>query len=74
MPGDNVEAKLKLNFPLPVEKGLRFALREGGKTIAAGVVSEVLADEPGDELIKGKAKKKKWSLYLFIHLSINCFI
>lgn len=49
MPGDNVNAKLKLNFPLPVENGLRFALREGGKTIAAGVVSKVLPDEAGDD-------------------------
>lgn len=45
MPGDNVKAKLKLNFPLPVEPGLRFALREGGRTIAAGVISKVLPDE-----------------------------
>jgi len=30
MPGDNVKARLRLNFPLPVEAGLRFALREGG--------------------------------------------
>lgn len=58
MPGDNVSAKLKLNFPLPVEPGLRFALREGGRTIAAGVISKVLPDEKGDELLDGRKKKK----------------
>lgn len=65
MPGDNVTAKLKLNFPLPVIEGLRFALREGGKTIAAGVVSKVLPDEPGDELVPER-KKKKWLGLFFI--------
>ncbi len=49
--GDNVSAKLKLNFPLPVEEGLRFALREGGKTIAAGVISKVLPEDKEDSLI-----------------------
>jgi len=46
MPGDNLTAKLVLNFPLPVTTGLRFALREGGKTIAAGVISKILPDDP----------------------------
>ena len=44
MPGDNIDAKFKLTFPLPIQKGDRFALREGGKTVAAGVITNV----PGD--------------------------
>lgn len=56
MPGDNVEAELHLNFPLPVEPGLRFAMREGGRTIAAGVISEVMDDS---DLPEVKDRKKK---------------
>lgn len=56
MPGDNLVSKLKLNFPLPVEIGQRFALREGHKTIAAGVVSKILPDDPGDEKAKTVSK------------------
>lgn len=41
-PGDNVTIKGKLHFPLTISKGARFALREGGKTIAAGVVTDIL--------------------------------
>lgn len=42
MPGDNLTATFELMFPLPLETGQRFALREGGRTIGAGVVSKVL--------------------------------
>ena len=42
MPGDNVKVQMKLNFPITISKGARFALREGGKTIAAGIVSDIL--------------------------------
>lgn len=43
-PGDNLSIRAKLHFPLTITKGSRFALREGGKTIAAGVVTEILPD------------------------------
>jgi len=46
MPGDNLTVALKLNFPLPIIKGQRFALREGGKTVAAGVITKLLEDDP----------------------------
>ena len=49
MPGDNLTVGMKLNFPLPILKGQRFALREGGKTVAAGVITKLLEDDP-DEL------------------------
>jgi len=42
MPGDNVEITAELITPIALEKELRFAIREGGKTVGAGVVSEVL--------------------------------
>jgi len=41
MPGDNVTINVELITPIAMEKGLRFAIREGGRTIGAGVVSEV---------------------------------
>ncbi len=43
MPGDNVKAKVKLITPVALEEGLRFAIREGGHTVGAGVVSKVIA-------------------------------
>jgi len=41
MPGDNVTVEVELITPIAIEKGLRFAIREGGRTVGAGVVSEV---------------------------------
>ncbi|MDY6028638.1 MAG: elongation factor Tu, partial [Acidaminococcaceae bacterium] len=41
MPGDNVTMKVELITPIAIEKGLRFAIREGGRTVGAGVVAEV---------------------------------
>jgi elongation factor Tu len=43
MPGDNVNVEVKLIAPVAMEKGLRFAIREGGRTIGAGRVTEVIA-------------------------------
>ena len=43
MPGDNISATFELITAIPLEKGLKFALREGGRTVGAGVVSETLA-------------------------------
>ncbi len=42
MPGDNVEIIVKLIAPVALEKGMRFAIREGGRTIGAGTISEIL--------------------------------
>ena len=41
MPGDNVELKVELITPIAMEEGLRFAIREGGRTVGAGVVAEI---------------------------------
>lgn len=41
MPGDNVKVEVKLIHPIAMEPGLRFAIREGGRTVASGVVSEI---------------------------------
>ena len=42
MPGDNVSLEVKLLNPIAMEKGLRFAIREGGRTVGAGQVTEIL--------------------------------
>lgn len=42
MPGDNVEITVKLIAPIAMEKGMRYAIREGGRTIGAGTVSEII--------------------------------
>jgi elongation factor Tu len=42
MPGDNVELTVDLITPVALEKGLRFAIREGGRTVGAGTVSEII--------------------------------
>jgi elongation factor Tu len=42
MPGDNVELNVELITPIAMEKGLRFAIREGGKTIGAGTITEIV--------------------------------
>jgi elongation factor Tu len=43
MPGDNVKVEVKLINPIAMEEGLRFAIREGGRTVGAGVVSKIIA-------------------------------
>jgi elongation factor Tu len=42
MPGDNVEMEVVLITPIAMELQLRFAIREGGKTVGAGVISEII--------------------------------
>jgi len=41
MPGDNVELSVSLIKPIAMEEGLRFAIREGGRTVGAGVVTAI---------------------------------
>ena len=43
MPGDNAKVKVKLIAPVALEEGLRFAIREGGKTVGAGAVTKIIA-------------------------------
>jgi elongation factor Tu len=43
MPGDNVSLEVELIIPIAMEKESRFAIREGGRTVGAGVVTEVIA-------------------------------
>ncbi|MBI5788426.1 MAG: elongation factor Tu, partial [Candidatus Schekmanbacteria bacterium] len=43
MPGDNVTVEAELITPIAMEKELRFAVREGGHTVGAGVISEIIA-------------------------------
>ena len=44
MPGDNIKMEIELITPIAIEKGLRFAIREGGRTVGSGVVSEIIED------------------------------
>jgi elongation factor Tu len=43
MPGDNVQMEIELIQPIAMDQGLRFAIREGGRTVGSGVVAEVIA-------------------------------
>jgi elongation factor Tu len=42
MPGDNISLEIELHTPVAMEKGLRFAIREGGRTVGAGTITEIL--------------------------------
>jgi elongation factor Tu len=42
MPGDNVNLVIDLITPIAMDKGLRFAIREGGRTVGAGTVTEII--------------------------------
>jgi elongation factor Tu len=42
MPGDNVNLEIELIAPIAMEKGVRFAIREGGRTVGAGTVTEII--------------------------------
>jgi elongation factor Tu len=42
MPGDNVEMTIELIQPIAMDQGLRFAIREGGRTVGSGVVAEII--------------------------------
>ena len=41
MPGDNVEMEVEIITPIAIEQGLRFAIREGGRTVGAGAVARI---------------------------------
>ena len=42
MPGDNIDMEITLITPIAIEEGLRFAIREGGRTVGSGVVTKVI--------------------------------
>ncbi len=42
MPGDNTNLEVELIQPIAMEKGLRFAIREGGRTVGAGSITDIL--------------------------------
>jgi len=44
MPGDNIDMEIKLITPIAIEQGLRFAIREGGRTVGSGVVANIIED------------------------------
>jgi elongation factor Tu len=55
MPGDNIEIVVELHSTIACEEGLKFAIREGGKTVGAGVVTKILEDK----VESGKSAPKK---------------
>lgn len=61
MPGDNLSVKMRLNHPLPMENGILFALREGGKTIGHGVITKIL-DNKAISADVGRTTKAKWAM------------
>ena len=50
MPGDNVNLTVELIAPIAMEKGVRFAIREGGRTVGAGTVTEILRVEVNEKI------------------------
>jgi elongation factor Tu len=42
MPGDNIQMEIELISPIAIEEGLRFAIREGGRTVGSGVVTKII--------------------------------
>ena len=44
MPGDHVEMEVTLITPIAIEEGLRFAIREGGRTVGSGAVAKIITD------------------------------
>ncbi|MDP7650930.1 MAG: elongation factor Tu, partial [Rhodospirillales bacterium] len=42
MPGDNISVEIELIAPIAMDEGLRFAIREGGRTVGAGVVASII--------------------------------
>ena len=42
MPGDNIKMSIKLILPVALEEGMRYAIREGGRTVGAGVITKIL--------------------------------
>jgi elongation factor Tu len=60
MPGDNIKVDVELVSPIACEAGLRFAIREGGKTVGAGVVTAILSEvaaKKDDKAAAAPAKK-----------------
>ena len=57
MPGDNIKLKMRMNVPLAIIKGMRFAIRESGSTIGHGIVTGVLDDDAIPKDIKRTIKK-----------------
>lgn len=60
LPGDNLQCRFKLDFPLPINVGMNFALREGGKTVASGLITNLPGDTREDfKEEEARVSKKK---------------
>ena len=58
MPGDNIKIKGELITPVAMDEGLRFAIREGGRTVGAGVVSKILKVTESEQGKRERARLK----------------
>jgi elongation factor Tu len=59
MPGDHTNITVDLIYTMPIEKGLRFTIREGGKTIGAGIIIETIEEKDDKKTAKGAAAAAK---------------
>jgi elongation factor Tu len=70
MPGDNVNLVVNLITPIAMEQGLRFAIREGGRTVGAGVVAGIIESSPGSssrKMAEAQAPKIRIRMKAFDH-------
>ena len=56
MPGDNTNMEIELIQPIAMDQGLRFAIREGGRTVGAGVVTEIIESRGRGAMAQGKIR------------------
>src|SRR3546814_14096884 len=70
MPGDNVTMSVELIAPIAMDEGLRFAIREGGRTVGAGVVASIQKQRaPASEGPRPAAEGSRWVAQLVEHWS-----
>jgi hypothetical protein len=64
MPGDNINMDIELITPIAMEEGVRFAIREGGRTVGAGVVTEITKGKDQVKAVKNRLGHKAPAFFL----------
>ena len=59
--GDNVTIDVELITPIAMDKGLRFAIREGGRTVGAGTVTEIIESAESTRSVQRRRQASRWS-------------
>ena len=62
MPGDNVSMAVELIAPIAMDEGLRFAIREGGRTVGAGVVAKITGADPRKQRSVHESGDERWTI------------